>query len=145
MAEWNALGGEAHFYQSNNCATTDTYIGVSYDTYSNFAEFQFSETKSCGVGNGTCWETGILHWNSDINWWVGTGVPPPGWYDAWSMFTHELGHGLNLGHSNNSAATMYSSLPPAYTFMRSLHGGPCDGSGEYSDVYGYKYYFTCDN
>jgi len=31
------------------------------------------------------------------------------------------------------------------TWKRSLHGGPCDGSGEFSDVLGYKTSFTCDN
>lgn len=147
MAAWNALQGEAHFYQSDNCATTDTYIKVFYDDYSDFSEMELviSDSKSCAVGNGTCWETAYLHWNKKLDWYVGNGTPPSFQYDAWSMFTHELGHALNLGHSSNQYATMYGSMPKGELGKRTLYGGPCDTGLELSDVLGYKYFFTCNH
>lgn len=141
MAAWNALNGEAHLFVSDNCATTDTYILVSNDTYSMFAVFQYSETKSCATG--TCWETAILHFSTAVSWYMGTATTNFGGYDGWSMFTHELGHGFNLGHATaGSLATMEASLGLGATFMRSLKGGPC-GSTATSDVFGYRNYFGC--
>ncbi len=124
MATWNALNGEARFFQSDNCANEDTYIKVMYDTYSDFSFFEFDERPICSVGTFVCWETGLLHWNSNTNWYVGTGTPPTGWYDAWSMFTHELGHALYLDHATaGSLATMQASIGGTGSiFMRTLKG-----------------------
>lgn len=148
MAAWNALGGEAHFFASNNCSYFDTFILVSYDTYSNFGELSQNLWHFCGEPGAICWDKTTLHWDSTQNWYVGTGTPAAGQSDAQSMFTHELGHALYLGHSTNTAATMYGTQLGSNgteTWKRSLHGGPCDGSGEFSDVLGYKTSFTCDN
>lgn len=142
MNAWNALNGEAKFFASNTCSAADTFIQVRYDTYSNFAELQRTESQACGVGSGTCWETAILHWSSAVSWWVGSGSPPVNLYDAQSMFTHELGHALYLDHSSNSAATMAANLPVGSAWMRNLEGGPCNSIST-SDVFGYKYSFSC--
>jgi hypothetical protein len=35
--------------------------------------------------------------NSQVNWYTGTGVPPPNKYDVFSVLVHEFGHATGWG------------------------------------------------
>lgn len=48
-------------------------------------------------------------------------------YDSQSMFTHELGHVLGLGESQDPEATMYVYMPQNETKKRSLHSDDIAG------------------
>ncbi len=49
--------------------------------------------------------------DADVNTWSGTDQPQAGKYDIASTILHELGHAAGLGHSGQSAAVMYPTLP----------------------------------
>jgi hypothetical protein len=52
--------------------------------------------------------------DSDRRWYTGTGVPPDGSYDLWSVLTHELGHAFGRsGHQEGCP----SELDPHYPTM----------------------------
>ena len=43
-----------------------------------------------------------------------------GYYDVQSIFTHELGHALRVGHSTVSSDTMYGSIPTNTDYARTV-------------------------
>ncbi|MHB1324194.1 MAG: matrixin family metalloprotease [Coriobacteriia bacterium] len=50
----------------------------------------------------------------------GTTGPSSMWYDVQNVLTHEFGHGLPLGHSGDSTATMYNHTSKGETLKRTL-------------------------
>lgn len=49
--------------------------------------------------------------DNDVNTWSSNDQPQTGRYDLASTVLHELGHAAGLGHSGQSTAVMYPSLP----------------------------------
>jgi hypothetical protein len=54
-----------------------------------------------------------MRFNSDVNWYTGTGTPAADQYDWWSVATHEMGHCLGLAHEDNVTPppVMRTALP----------------------------------
>jgi predicted Zn-dependent protease len=48
-----------------------------------------------------------INFNPAYSW---SSNPTSGQYDIQSVFTHELGHALGLGHSSNSSAVMQATI-----------------------------------
>lgn len=68
----------------------------------------------------------IIKINSDKSW--STSDPcPADKYDIQSTLTHELGHGVGLGHSSVSTATMLETGFPGTTWKRILDPDDIDG------------------
>jgi hypothetical protein len=42
-----------------------------------------------------------MRFNNTVSWYTGTGNPPPGQFDWWSVALHEMGHCLGLDHEDN--------------------------------------------
>jgi hypothetical protein len=64
--------------------------------------------------------------NATFNWYVGADVTsiPDGSYDTQTVWLHELGHGLGLGHSDDLSAVMYAYYQGPH---RSLSQDDVDG------------------
>ena len=66
-----------------------------------------------------------MHMNgSSFSWAV---VPTPGRFDVQSVVTHEAGHVLGLGHTDDTEATMYADAAWAETKKRTLEADDITG------------------
>lgn len=73
------------------------------------------------VWNGLFWEETAFEVDIDVNTsypWHNSGAA--GYYDVQSVFTHELGHMLGLGHSDVNTATMWPTVGKGDTTWSTL-------------------------
>ena len=65
--------------------------------------------------------------NRDFKWYAGEAIPslfPSNYFDLETVYLHEFGHGLGLGHSNVNGAVM----EPYYEGVRrTLHNDDISG------------------
>ena len=80
---------------------TDSKLGVCYSYWS-----------GCGSGSNLIWYVTELdiEFDSTRNWYYGTGTPSGSQMDFESVATHELGHGHQMGHVNDSKKIMHYSI-----------------------------------
>jgi PKD repeat protein len=80
---------------------TDSRLGVCYSYWS-----------GCGSGSTLLWYVAELdiEFDSARNWYYGTGTPSGSQMDFESVATHELGHGHQMGHVNDSKKIMHYSI-----------------------------------
>lgn len=80
---------------------SDSKLGVCYSYWS-----------GCGSGSNLIWYVTELdiEFDSSRNWYYGTGTPSGSQMDFESVATHELGHGHQLGHVNDSKKIMHYSI-----------------------------------
>lgn len=67
-----------------------------------------------------------MRFNSNKNWYAGTGTPGSHQFDFLSVAIHEFGHCLSLGHSDVDGAVMAESIAAGKT-LRSLHADDLAG------------------
>jgi hypothetical protein len=125
-------------YQSSIHAAADawTEAGADFDYYWSVNSDNKIYYQSLGNPLGTCTRyiysgtTRLSKWtikiNSDKSW--STSNPcPDDYYDIQSTLTHELGHGVGLGHSSERWATMWPTGYDGTTWKRTLHSDDENG------------------
>lgn len=108
MSAWSNAGAKFYYVDTT---TSGNDFGYYYEASSTLAYNQI-ETDWLGYITRTYVRVNTYHpWatNGDVNS-----------YDFGSMATHELGHGVRLGHSTDTEATMYSAMPKGETKKRTL-------------------------
>ncbi len=130
---WTDAGAEFEFdFGGATASTTDGFDGSN--------NIFFCPAGSCGMASSTLatthiWFIGndIVEWDmifndNDHTFWDGqTGGCGGAMYDIQAIAAHEFGHALGLGHSLDSAATMWFSVPPCVTSPRVLDQDDIDG------------------
>lgn len=91
----------------------------------------WSRWSGCGSSNNLVWFLNELdiEFDSTRNWYYGEGTTPNSQFDFESVATHELGHGHQLGHVNDSKKIMHYSIGKGDR-KTTLHGDDID-AGEY--------------
>ncbi len=101
--------------------TVDTVDGQDDVNVVRFTNFGDGKLGVCYSWYSGCWFSANtnLNWfvreldiqfDSTYSWYYGTGNPGSNQYDFQSVATHELGHGLQLGHVRDNAKVMHYSL-----------------------------------
>lgn len=115
--QWNNTGRELWFSWTQGASYI---VNVDYQDMwwtSALAE-AFADDIFCGDICG-----GFIKFNLNYTWYAGTGTPPSGQYDAWSVAADEFGHLvelLDLYAGGESEHTMYGYTSPTETKKRSL-------------------------
>lgn len=119
---WNAVGRELRFSSSGTGTLVELKwqdllwpnneklaFVINYPVFGDIFDGDLNVNASPDKPGGGVWP-----------WYCGTGTPPTGSYDLYSVATHEFGHTIELLHSSQSADTMYATLAPNDTSKRSL-------------------------
>lgn len=131
-AAWDAVAANFRFTYGGTIGATQTALDGVNLVY-------FEQGSSLGtetVAQTTLWcfqSVRMVEWDIAFNdhgfdFWSGQDATcPAGTYDVKGISTHEFGHGLGLGHSAYSAATMFGGIGPCLTFQRDLDIDDIDG------------------
>ena len=118
--KWNAANTEFYiWYTSSNCAKdieVDYYdLPIPFDNaWAYVANDWFGNISYSTINFNSCKDSP----NGCTPWYTGTGTPPDTWIDLISVATHEFGHTVELGHSENcnpSCSIMYPWINPGET------------------------------
>jgi hypothetical protein len=117
-AEVNAWGGNLHYSLFNvTCSqkglqSGQPYVAIEYGISCGGSDGAFLGCEATGAsGNppraftaGVDIPSGWATCSGNVcgSWWVGTGVPLVGYYDAYTVYLHELLHASTLLHTNTS-------------------------------------------
>jgi len=122
----------AYASSANSAANSWTNSGADFSYYNSVNsnnKVQYSSLGSNVLGTCTCtYYTGttrlskiIIKLNSYYSTsWSTSSTCPSGKYDVQSVFAHEFGHGVGLGHSSTNSATMWATTSSGSTAKRSL-------------------------
>ncbi len=128
--EWNFQG--AHFDFSYGGATTSTSVSFNGQNIIYFRQTSGLDPSTIAVTYGWCSGGDFNEWDMEFNdfqfaFWDGVTGSCSGMMDIQSIATHELGHGLGLGHTSTFGATMYPSTSNCALGPRSLHTDDING------------------
>ena len=115
---------------ANSWTNSGAYFSYYWSVNSN-NKVQYSSFGSGSNALGTCtptYYTGttrlskiLIKLNSDYSSsWSTSSTCPSGKYDVQSVLAHEFGHGVGLGHSTVTSATMFKNINSGTVDKRSL-------------------------
>ncbi|MBC7085066.1 MAG: matrixin family metalloprotease [Methanomethylovorans sp.] len=112
---WTNAGADFDYYSSVNSNNK-----VRYYSFGSQVNYLGSCTRYVYSGT-TRLSKMYIDLNSDYSSSWSTSTPcPSGKYDVLSVFTHEFGHGVGLGHSTITSATMFKDTNSGTVYKRSL-------------------------
>lgn len=108
---WNAASG----YSLLSRSATQTHSKTAYPKKDSVNAIYCISTNDNYVAQTTYYHSNSIITEADVNInmrykWANSAQA--GCYDVWSVFTHEAGHAVGIGHSDSKSAVMY---PTVYT------------------------------
>ena len=140
---WESASGGANIVEVGNPTTLDLVADTSSTDGANeiyFASIPDANvlgytivwsTRSRGRNAGQIVEADMVIDDDDWNWYTGSGAAGSTQIDFWSVFTHEAGHWVGMGHTDTtvlcSGQTMYPYVSYGDSTKRALGAGDIAG------------------
>jgi hypothetical protein len=141
---WEESAGDASIVNKPNTTTDEVLVADDAGTDGKNEIYFASISKANVLGYTIVWSTrsrgpllgGIVEADMVIDddnwkWYTGTGTAGTGQIDFWSVFTHEAGHWVGMGHTDTETwceeQTMYPSISRGDSDKRSLGVGDTAG------------------
>ena len=106
---WNAASG----YSLLSRSATKTHSKTAYPKKDSVNAIYRVSTNDNYVAQTTYYSSNSIIKEADVNInmrykWANSAQA--GCYDVWSVFTHEAGHAVGIGHSDSKSAVMYPTV-----------------------------------